>query len=518
VVWFGDWGQDRDMRLIDVFSDAYAADIDKTAREHVAPYATNSWLIGYFINNELPWYGLRGWPTDPNVSLLSRYMQLPPAAPGKQELVTYLRDFYQDNFNTFKSQWECRAERFDDLPNTRRLVPKSPECKQAVFDWCGKVAEQYYVVCTDAIRRYDTNHLILGSRFAGRAPRPVIEACGRHCDVVSINNYRKTGEFDAREMDAVAALTKRPIMITEFSWRAMENRSGCKNTHGADVTVQTQQDRADRFEQYITTALEQPYIVGYDWFQYFDQPPGGRFDGEDSNYGLVDIDDEPYAILLDRIRTINGQASSMRQASKKSWPTYDETVLVDYQPIQLLGAEHHLSSPIAWADASSPFNPYGDAANGCRIDIGAVQDGALTMKVLSGAGWGCGMSTTGLNPTHPDGSTDAYGAKELHLKMYASQPARFNMLLNESGHGPVDAQTFDGYGHADGESYSHMYIDVLPGWNTYVFRFGNLEHSAYYGNQRGNHTIDTDGIHEIGLFFPGDQGEIDLAIESMVLK
>ena len=35
-----------------------------------------------------------------------------------------------------------------------------------------------------------------------------------------------------------------------------------------------------------------PYVVGADWFQYYDEPPHGRkLDGEDYNFGLVDIHD-----------------------------------------------------------------------------------------------------------------------------------------------------------------------------------------------------------------------------------
>ncbi|MCP4877332.1 MAG: hypothetical protein GY896_17875 [Gammaproteobacteria bacterium] len=33
-----------------------------------------------------------------------------------------------------------------------------------------------------------------------------------------------------------------------------------------------------------------------------DQPATGRFDGEDNNFGLVDITDEPYDIVTTRMR------------------------------------------------------------------------------------------------------------------------------------------------------------------------------------------------------------------------
>ena len=81
VVWFSQDGKDQD-RLIDVFTPEYAGAIERVAVRDVAPYRNDSWLIGYFLNNELPWYGTHGWPEDPNNSLFDRYLRLPVNSTG----------------------------------------------------------------------------------------------------------------------------------------------------------------------------------------------------------------------------------------------------------------------------------------------------------------------------------------------------------------------------------------------------------------------------------------------------
>jgi hypothetical protein len=48
-----------------------------------------------------------------------------------------------------------------------------------------------------------------------------------------------------------------------------------------------------------------PYIVGADWFQYFDEPSYGRGDGENYNFGLVDIHDQPYKPLTKTSRELD---------------------------------------------------------------------------------------------------------------------------------------------------------------------------------------------------------------------
>jgi hypothetical protein len=101
------------------------------------------------------------------------------------------------------------------------------------------------------------------------------------------------------------------MMITEFSFRAMD--SGLPNTKGAGAPVATQQDRADRFEEYVSALASLPNCVGYHWFEWCDEPKQGRFDGENSNYGLVTINDTPWKTLVARVRQVN-QGLEQRRA------------------------------------------------------------------------------------------------------------------------------------------------------------------------------------------------------------
>lgn len=68
-----------------------------------------------------------------------------------------------------------------------------------------------------AIRKFDTNHLILGAKFAESPTPPVLKACGEYCDVVSIDYYPVASTAFFNE---VFSHTKKPIFIAEFSIRA----------------------------------------------------------------------------------------------------------------------------------------------------------------------------------------------------------------------------------------------------------------------------------------------------------
>jgi hypothetical protein len=79
---------------------------------------------------------------------------------------------------------------------------------------------------------------------------------------------------------------------------ARENRSGNMNTRGIYPVAKTQAERAVGLRNTLQALLKISYVIGADWFQYYDEPTHGRFDGENFNFGLVDIHDRPYERLV----------------------------------------------------------------------------------------------------------------------------------------------------------------------------------------------------------------------------
>ena len=281
----------------DVFSEEFAEKIDEIAREECAPRADDPYLIGYFTDNELRW----GPDWRSPKTLLEDYLSFDPDAPGKRKLVEFLKRRY-GSVEELNEVWGLKLESFDDLYELRE-VERNEAILMDSLDFLKLIAERYFEVCDEAIRRYDPNHLILGCRFAGGAPDPVLEAMAGHVDVVSINNYDFHPPVNI--LMNIFETTGLPVMITEFSFKAMD--SGLPNTKGAGRPVQTQEERADCFERYVTELMKLPFVVGYHWFEYVDEPAEGRFDGENSNYGLVRINDEPWEILTERMREVNGR-------------------------------------------------------------------------------------------------------------------------------------------------------------------------------------------------------------------
>jgi hypothetical protein len=98
-------------------------------------------------------------------------------------------------------------------------------------------------------------------------------------------------------LDTLHGLTGKPIFVSEIYMAAMQNRSGNRNSYGGFPVVRTQTERAAATRRTLASLVQLPYVVGADWFQYFDEPRHGRQDGENFNFGLVDIHNEPYEQL-----------------------------------------------------------------------------------------------------------------------------------------------------------------------------------------------------------------------------
>lgn len=170
-----------------------------------------------------------------------------------------------------------------------------------------QLAERYFRITGEAIRAADPNHLNFGCRFAYVPPLPVVTAAAKTLDGISFNCYA----LDPRPVIRQYAVFGKPLIIGEFAFRAED--SGLPNTKGAGPKVKNQPERAAAFAKYVELALREPQVVGYHWFEHADEPKEGRFDGENSNYGLVTIQDEPYVEFVETVRCRNGQAEVLHQ-------------------------------------------------------------------------------------------------------------------------------------------------------------------------------------------------------------
>jgi len=311
----------------DYFAAAYALGAASEAAL-AAPCAADPWCIGVFTDNEI---GLMPGVAQ-TINYLDAYLLLPAGAPGKLALQATLAAQHAD-IAAFNAAWGTALADFADLQGLAALPADAaafPARAIARRHFDGVVAGEYSRVAHDALRAAAPDVLILGSRLlAFSSSAEVVQAVAPYVDALSVNYYELAPEFVpviaavgaqfgyipfARlfdDLDAIYRLTGKPILIGEFTYRAMD--SGLPNTLPLFFTVHaTQAERADAYGAYMRRVLARPFLIGAHWFKYTDEPASGRPDGENSNEGLVDIADDLWVTFTDRMRTVNRDAAARR--------------------------------------------------------------------------------------------------------------------------------------------------------------------------------------------------------------
>ncbi len=312
----------------DYFAPAFAAGATTEALAATS-CATDPWCIGVFTDNELGW----GPGVALSVPLLDGYVKLPAGAPGKLALQSFFAARHAD-VAAFNAVWGTALASFDDVQTLTALPadwgtgPAAREADRHAFT--GVVAQRYFQTAHDALRAIEPAMLILGARFLSYSTPPeVVLAAAPYVDVLSTNYYEldpvwfgvaqqladQYGFVPAERMfddvDAFYAATGKPILIGEFGYRSAE--SDLPNTFPPFYpTLATQAGRADAYARYMRRALQRPYVVGAHWFKHADQPIEGRADGENNNWGIVDLQDDPYVTLGDRMRLLNAETPARR--------------------------------------------------------------------------------------------------------------------------------------------------------------------------------------------------------------
>jgi len=291
-------------RFPDIFDEKFKQSLDKEAATVTKIQKDNPRLLGYFLGNELPWSG------NPlkRQELFDIYFSLPSDRPGKKAVINFLINRYANNVKAFKTVWGTKINKFEELLTYTEINGGIKDRTRIQLDksaFLRFVADTFFEMHYSIIRKYDTNHMILGVRFVGNiAPSEVLEAMDKYVDVVCFQPYDAVAPIELFERSW--HYHKKPILITEFGFKAMD--SGLPNTKGPGYTFKTQKERGLWYERYIFRLIESPLIIGWVWYQYVDQPASGRTaDGENNNFGLLNIEDQPYFDLVNRMKEIHSK-------------------------------------------------------------------------------------------------------------------------------------------------------------------------------------------------------------------
>jgi hypothetical protein len=218
-----------------------------------------------------------------------------------------------------------------------------------------------------------------------------------------------------------------PMMIGEYAFIA-PNGYDPNTVPGVYYVSANQPSRATDYANFLAPLYEDaPWLVGDEWFQYTDQPANGRVpNGENNNFGLVNIEDQPYpevttaasllhSILPDRLiqsgptcdSWMEGPSGVVCNATMPASPTY---------PVSII------DEPLTAATQGSSYSDTVYAAGGTPADYkfsltqGSLPKGLKLNKkngTISGTPKSPGSSSFTVTVT--DGSATATQAESLYV-------------------------------------------------------------------------------------------------------
>ncbi len=281
-------------RLFDPFAPEALRLIEASFARHLPGQAQNPGIIGYFMGNE---------------QLFENVPKVVPGqdrtSPSKLRLVAMLKDEYQGDITRFNKAWkpEPPLASFEEMTDAKLFVTT----EAAVADMKAFQTlffEKYYSTLHDLFRKYDKNHLLLGSRWQPQTSggHALVNIAAKYNDVISVNYY--THSVDSEYLQRLHEWgCGKPLLLSEWHYTASDQGlSG-----GMDAG--SQKDRGIAYRKYVESVAALPFVIGSQWFSYLDQSITGRwfegFNGEGANIGLINVVDRPYRDFLAEVKASN---------------------------------------------------------------------------------------------------------------------------------------------------------------------------------------------------------------------
>ena len=282
------------------FCDPFDPSFRAEARQKTVDYRKqfeDPWCFGFFVDNE------HHWGQADTLALST--LKSPADQPCKRVFRDRLKAKYGE-IGKLNAQWKTSYTGWDDFLSVT-TTPDPKAAKEDLESFTVEIAEEYYRIIREELKRAAPGKLYLGCRWAGGAPLFTVKAAAKYCDVLSYNIYRR----HLREFKLPDGIDK-PILVGEFHFGALDRGPFCPGL----ILLKDQEERGRTYVDYVRSALEHPQFVGVHWHQFSDQATSGRFDGENMQVGWTDVCDTPYWETVRALREIGYELYPTRAAGK----------------------------------------------------------------------------------------------------------------------------------------------------------------------------------------------------------
>ncbi|MBM7569037.1 hypothetical protein [Paenibacillus sacheonensis] len=279
----------------DVFDPQAPSIIEAAIAPRLKEVRNDRWLIGYTYDNEAGW----------NADIVKTVLTYGADSAAKQAFVDQVAAKYNQDIIAVNGILGTSVESFDDLKATSIDIANVPA--EIVSDYIRLASSTYFSTVKRIIKKYDPNHLFLGSSIVPtwRTSLDWDSAAMGVVDAFSVDNYSNDPSWIARY-----ASFNKPLLNLEFTFSSSQH--GLSPVNGS-TSVSGTKERGSAFEAFVEGQAANPLFVGSGWFSYYDQAVTGRRDNENFNLGLVNQQDQPYTDMVQIMKTVNAGLDAIHE-------------------------------------------------------------------------------------------------------------------------------------------------------------------------------------------------------------
>ncbi len=250
------------------------------------------------------------------------FRSLPAAAPGKVEYARFLEDRYANNIQRLNKVYSTQFLAFDDLLSATEWTLNANQAAVQADDelFMGRIAAVLYPLLKGIVREGAPHHLFMGERYVLRmVPEPVLRVIGQHVDVfctqaliLSPQRPPEWQVFQQAGFDSTFAIVQKPMLVIDWA-TPFSLDSTYVNDRG---TIKAEAEAAEDVADWVTAALQQPYIVGVFKCQFIGIHGNDRWFPEGRMKRTLWQDDgTAFPVMTDRVARAHREARQRAYAS-----------------------------------------------------------------------------------------------------------------------------------------------------------------------------------------------------------
>jgi hypothetical protein len=317
--------------LPDIYDPAFEQLIESRAKAACSAIADDPLVMGYY-------YGFGAFNRSQH--WVNYHLSLAPDSPGRNAVIDVLKQRYGDDVQAFNQVYGTALGQIDDLKQTKVLTydpaferrnseatketldPQQLEDFEAILS---HMCVTLYKIGHKAIRRWDSNHLILGSYIKEWALMGESwKAAAPYIDMIAPQHLNR--EISLNELADIAKL---PILVSDdyFGFHYPDKGSGHAGVSSHDA-------RGEIYQANLMRHYKDPQTLGVTYCAcMYDQ--GGNTLKQNQQNGFYDIHGNPRENLIQAVTDINkavyahspypgtpGELQALKKALFDTWDKY----------------------------------------------------------------------------------------------------------------------------------------------------------------------------------------------------